>query len=214
MAEKLWASANLATLNLYPGYPVPERDENGRWKLVFLYFCGKDSAKSLIPATSSAPPEPWGSDADFSALRPRFVRISATRAAGVVDVRIEYLPRRSYSITPGETRRSTQAGRQIRPIEEHPDLTDAQKALARSRGRREYSQRTISYSYEQVHSSFTWSQSNLISGVGQTGTPTGMTGATSAAWLLTSRELQEEEEGTIERRTWEYDKNLWQSGTF
>jgi hypothetical protein len=213
MSTRLAGSVTGTALVLQPGFPERERDDQGNWMLVFEYVCRADSADGLIPAHLASPPSPWNGG-DYAMLKLRGVKILSTPTGDVVRVRLEYrLGTVSSSLAPGDTRRSAQQTSQERTIDEHPTMTAAQKVAAKAKGRTSYLQRSIAYRYEERHSSYTWSQANIIASVGSTGAPTGMTSATAANWLQTAHELSEDDAGTTEITTWEYDQNGWQPGT-
>ena len=60
------------------------------------------------------------------------------------------------------------------------------------------------YEYSTVQSSFTFSEANIISGVGELSDPTGMTSPTTGAWLKVSRRISPEGESFRVTDIWQY----------
>ena len=72
----------------------------------------------------------------------------------------------------------------------------------------------IIYTRSEVLSSATWTQANLVSGVGGLFAPTGITGATSGRWLKTGRTVTETGEGTTVTDTWQYSPVGWDTDIY
>ncbi len=59
------------------------------------------------------------------------------------------------------------------------------------------------YEYSTVENTFTWSEANVLSGVGKRSSPTGMTGVTDNKWLKTSRRISQEGEKFRVTQVWQ-----------
>ena len=72
----------------------------------------------------------------------------------------------------------------------------------------------IIYTRSEVLSSATWTETNLVSGVGELSAPTGITGATTGRWLKTGRTVTETGEGTTVTDTWQYSPVGWDTDIY
>ena len=77
------------------------------------------------------------------------------------------------------------------------------------KGVESYLKPMTTYRRTTIESSFTWSESNLVSGVGECSAPTGLTGATSTKWLKIARIPTTQGDKTQLTEVWQYNPNGW-----
>lgn len=103
-------------------------------------------------------------------------------------------------------------------IELHPDyeLTEAgvpyvggTTAAFAKPGVEAYVSPRTTYTRETIETSFTWSESNIVSGVGACSSPSGLSGATSTKWLKVARDARTEGEVVKLTETWQYNPDGW-----
>lgn len=82
------------------------------------------------------------------------------------------------------------------------------------KGVESYLKPMTTYSRTTIESSFTWSQSNLVLGVGECSAPTGLTGATASKWLKVARVPVTEGDKTRLTETWQYNPDGWAAGVY
>lgn len=126
----------------------------------------------------------------------------------------------------GTVTRSGDGSAQEVPIETHPDYNKSQSeeegeptldtgsGYAVKTGVESYLVPAILYTRTEVVSGATWSESNLVSGVGSLSSPTGITGATSDKWLKVGRTISESGDDTIITDTWQYAPDGWDTDIY
>ena len=73
----------------------------------------------------------------------------------------------------------------------------------------------IIYRRSAYSASFTWSESNLTSGVGTRSAPTGLSSPTTGRWLTTGLRVQEQVGGgAIKTETWQYSPTGWDTDIY
>jgi len=70
------------------------------------------------------------------------------------------------------------------------------------------------YTHEKIYDTFTWSQDDIISTVGQIATPPGMTSPTVNRWLHVGRSISEQGDSVVVRDTYQYANNGWDTDIY
>lgn len=65
------------------------------------------------------------------------------------------------------------------------------------------------YTYTQIVNSFTFSEANIIAGVGSLSSPTGMSSPTAGKWLKTSKTVTPQGDKYEITETWQYSNTAW-----
>ena len=190
------------------GKPLQSRDANGNWMLTYKYNVEAATFFAQAPAHASAPPSPEVTD--HPDLKCTAVSSQDVGDGHNVIMTAVYTTPTGGTLFVGDTIRSSQAQVVEKVIEEVADTSIkvvAQKAL----DKRTVPWFTLQYSRRTVETSFTWSQANLVDGVGKIATPTGLSGTTANTWLKVDRATQERSPGgdVDLEETWTYDENTW-----
>jgi len=98
------------------------------------------------------------------------------------------------------------------PIEQHKDYSVTWKEL--KKGVTSYISPQPAYTYEKVYSTFTWSEENIISTVGQIVAPTGMTSPTANKWLHSGRSITEQGTSIVVRDSFQHASNGWDTDIY
>jgi len=210
MAARVIGTNDGSALVAYPNNPQKVR-EGSRWKYVYRYWCAKASADSLIPAA-------WAACADNADLSLDTTEITPKAGApGFVDVTLTYrrpgMPT-SQSAGTSTTQKEASIDWQEVPIDD-PRLETAgfytadQIASLKAAGQTTVGVGGMEYHYTQYASSFTWSESNLVDGIGETGAPTGISGATPEKWLMAGMSVRDDGDVVEKRTTWKYHALGW-----
>lgn len=203
---------------LLPDYPTLERGDDGTWQVRYLYWCAQASAESLVPAHGAACPL-----TGHTGLTLKTTKISPYE--GVPErVYVELLytdPGASgISIVPaaGTAIPESETTFFEEPIEDGgASMSSADKDTAIANNARTIRKCSVSYSYTQYKSSFTWSESAIIhdeeTGTYLVGTlmiPTGTTGMTAGKWMFSGKSVRKINDSMYEiRETWTYDESGW-----
>ena len=112
----------------------------------------------------------------------------------------------------GTTIRESEAAVQEVPIEKKAGITDIQLDALKADGVKSFFLPSITYSRSEFKGSFTFSETNLVEGVGLIDdTPNGITGPTAGRWLKTSLSVRKAGSDVEVRETWQYDTAGWDS---
>lgn len=128
----------------------------------------------------------------------------------------------SYGGTGGDPVLEGDTNATERPIELHPLYSGGMSELGGvpnvngndKPGVTSYLVPQTTYRRTTIEGSFTWSEANLISGVGETGAPTGLTGATAANWLKVARIPVEDGDNVRLTEVWQYNPDGWDSDIY
>ena len=139
----------------------------------------------------------------------KLAEIKESISKGTAKVSLRYVSRYSYSYNYGgstEPVKSADCAAQELPIKEHPDAS----GLAGAANVEAFLTPAPTYEYSDVVSSFTFSEANIISGVGKRSAPTGMSSPTEDKWLKVSRRVSPEGEKFRVTDVWQYNPNgIW-----
>jgi hypothetical protein len=139
----------------------------------------------------------------------KLAEIKESISKGVAKVSLRFVTPSSYSINYGgstEPVKSADCAAQELPIEEHPDFS----GLVGAENVESFLTPSPTYEYSDVVNSFTFSEANIISGVGKRSAPTGMTSPTTDKWLKVSRRVSPEGEKFRVTDVWQYNPNgIW-----
>lgn len=197
--------ANLQTGLVEAGKPVYSEDDRGRAQVQYFYHCLASAVLSLLPAYNSPAP-----DAMYSGLLRREVTVTET-APGTVAVTVTYRePGGSTPPAVGDVTLESQTTVTEVPVEQISGITEAEILAAKAKGVHTVLRFPVTVTRTEIVSSFTFSEANLISGVGARSAPTGVTSPTSDAWLKTGRVVRVGDVISVQD-TWAYDANLWQN---
>lgn len=185
--------------------PVYSQDDRGRGSVQYFYHCLASAALSLIPAFNSPAP-----DAEYSSLLRREVSMTLSAPQTMLMVVTYREPGGSTPPAVGDTTKESRTTVQEVPIEQVDGITAAQIATAKKSGLANILRFSVTYTYTEIVSSFTWSQANTISGVGQRSAPTGMTSPGTDLWLKIDRTVREGDVISVSD-TWAYDAKKWQN---
>jgi hypothetical protein len=184
--------------------PIYSLDDRGRASVQYFYHCLASAALGLIPAYNSAAPTP------YATLKRREVSMQLTAPQTMLMTVTYREPGGSTPPAVGDVTRESSASMTEVPIEQVDGITDAQILAAKNNGIHTVLRFTVSYSNTEMVSSLTWSQSNIISGIGQRSAPTGMTSPATDTWLKVGRTMREGDVASI-TDTWAYDERKWQN---
>ena len=209
--KTIYGSADGSALTLYKGYPQLDRD-GGNWTVTYRYWCQLGMSLSLIPAANAACPF-QGKES----LLLRETHITANGAPGMCDVELVY---KASGVTvnvvhkDGDEEKSCTVGWMEIPLDDARLVTSglltAQQVKDKiAAGYQTHGVGTIEYTYTEYLSSFTWSESNLTSSVGDTEAPAEMTSATASKWMLVGLNIREQGDVVEKSRTWRFNKLGW-----
>lgn len=197
------------------GRPEISEDSDGYASLIFEVMCKTELIPTLVPARNSPPPQPWGTI--YPTFKRREINPISCHGRPGTEITVFSLTYKAIEREPtllDETRSATTSLIE-KSIDEHPNLTEAQKLEAKRIGRNSYFQATITYSYTDTDAEFGWTQAEIVGTIGTTEAPTGMTGADAAKWLHNQRSITESEDETVTiKNGWQYDENGWQPGSY
>lgn len=131
--------------------------------------------------------------------------IETTAFKGVTRATLKYVPFESllsggYGPT-GVTSKASDSNAAELPIEENPNYSPSWETT--KPGVTSYLAPQPTYTYTQIVSSFTFSEANIIDGVGALSNPTGMTSPTANAWLKTSKTVTPQGDKFEITETWQ-----------
>lgn len=186
-----------------------QMDSYGNWTVTLTYAVLTSAAYSEAPARADAIPAPYSTDHPSLICVGSLIDDNPDGRTSTLEV--TYATPTGFLLAPGSGAiRSTRAAINEKLVDE--ELTTASEAeAAKALDRRVITRFTVEYSRRSVESSFTWSEANVVSGVGKRQDPTGMTSPTANRWLKVERAATElASGGDVElTETWQYDENGW-----
>lgn len=214
MSVQVFGSSDGSTLTLYKGFPIATR-EGYAWTVTYRYWCQMVLAEALIPAAYAACPHP-----NHATCKLAETTLSENGTPGMCDVTLVYkLPGSSGMSSSHEANEVVQtatAGWDEVPLDDPRLVTDG--VLTQDEvdgliagGHRTQGIGTVEYSYTQYLDSFTWSQANLITGIGNTEAPDGMSSATKAKWLFVGMTVRSDGDLVEKTKTWRYNRLGWKT---
>ena len=206
-------AGNSTTTKVLAGKVLQNRDANGNWMLTYKYHVKASEFFSESPAHASAPPAPEVTDHPDLAC----TGVSEQdQGDGINSLMTVVYSTPGTILFVGDTLRSSQAAMTEKVIEEVSGLSSSEVVAQKAIDKRTVPWFTLQYSRRSVETSFTWSEANLISGVGLIATPTDLSATTTNAWLKVDRATQERSPGgdVDLEETWIYDKNLWPTAVY
>jgi len=209
----LIAGTSTATKVLQPGYPMKNRDEAGRWALEYLYLVSKAEYENEAPAHASAAPAPEVTI--HTTVACSGVQMVNSDDPHNVYMRVFYTePSAGAYVSGSNTVRSSSAAFIERRVDEIAGISSANVIASKDNGRTTVPYFTVSYHRRSYDGSFTWSEANVISGIGKRAGPTGMSSPTANAWLKTERNITEVDSGVEIEDVWTYDENGWNTAHY
>ncbi len=194
-----------STLVIQPGFPIKRQTPDAKWEIEFLYWTAKDGAEALLPSPGAA-----STEAGHTGLLLQDVEIFPSEDPTAVFVRLIYRDPDVILRQVGTTIRESEAAIQEVPIEHKTGLTDPEKATLKAAGVKSFIVPSVTYSRTTFSSSFTFTEANLVDGVGLIdNAPTGMTAPTANRWLKTALTVRKAGSDVEVRNTWMYDTNGW-----
>lgn len=188
--------------------PNVSHDDDDNITVILKYKCHGDFVDTLRPVKGSACPI-----AAYSTLIRKSTHVVPLAGhANWVTLEVQYGAFSfSWQKKSGDTTQESSASfREFAVSDKRLGLSVAkQKQLLAKR------QKTVGvinpkYTYTLYDAAWVWSEVNVISGVGATGSPTGMSGATANKWLKTERSVRESQDGLVEiRDSWDYNDPGW-----
>jgi len=137
----------------------------------------------------------------------RLAEIRESISKGGARVTLRFVTPSAYSIQYGGSTDpvlSSDCSAQELPIRLHPDFTGLTGELPDS-----FLYPAPTYERSEVVNSFTFSEANIVSGVGKRSSPTGMTSPTADYWLKVSRRISPEGEKFRVTDVWQYNPEGW-----
>jgi hypothetical protein len=191
------------------GQPQRQRDSSGNWTVTYRYAVAIANGYSQSPTHGAAIPAPEATD--HPNLICTDVQLDdAGDGTNMFMVVIYSEPSGTILVSGGSAIRSTRSAVIEKMVDEvAADDTDA--ADLKALGKRSKAEFTVSYHRRSVEAAYTWSQANIIDGVGKRGAPTGLASATANLWVKTERNATEQNAGggTELEEVWVYDEAGW-----
>lgn len=211
-APRLFGKQDGTALVLYKGYPTAKRSSEDVWEVVYKYWCQLHKAEGLIPASFASCPHPYHTD-----LVLLETDIAENGIPHMCDVTLTYGAKNQVSISmhsAGDEQQSSVASWQEVPLDDDRlvssgVLSSGQVASLRKKGYHTFSVGSVEYTYTDWATSFTWSEANLISGIGATSAPTGLTSATAGNWMKVGLTVRTDGDKIEKAATWRYSALGW-----
>jgi len=212
MALPVIAGVSTATKLLQPGYPKKNRDEAGRWSLEYLYIVEKGEYESEAPAHGAAAPAPEVTT--HTTVTCSGIEMVMSDEPHNVYMRVFYTePSYQSYVTGSDTVRSSSAAVVWKTVEEL-GLSGSQTSGLKDKSRKVVPFFTTSYHRRSHDGSFTWSEANIVDGVGKRENPDGMSSPTANLWLKTERNITEVDGGVEVEDAWTYDEKGWDTTVY
>jgi hypothetical protein len=206
----------ITSLQLQQGYPLPSRESGKDFEKVYRYEIDKDLAKSFIPNDYSQDPE---GESGFFFKRAN-TSPGSTPQTLFLDIFYGPADQGNSSIQDREIGTVVQEGSATvseMPIEKHPLWSNSTfQDEANTLGIKTF----LSVHPVYIHSriidarSTSFSESLIIEGVSDKGSPVGLNGATPAKWIKTGRSVRREGNKLEIRDDYSYDENEWQTADY
>lgn len=205
-----------------PGYPEETSDENGNWQIVERYWVDSASVGTSLPAHNATINQHGTTvtDRNGNTLKCRRRNITQGASPDIRTVELTYaLTSTSLRIVgPADNPRTVRLAYEETPIDDGRLLdtnggpfTQAEIDTYKEKGREALALPVAEYTYTELDAAFDWTETNITQNLFANNLPTDVTGTTLSKWRLTGREIDETEEDTIIRTTWEYCNSGWEA---
>ena len=196
----------------YASQPTKTRDANDNYTLTYKYWCKRDLAEGLLPASGSNPP---GGVHPTLELNQVTITPQATNPK-IVDVELIYNePNLGPWIPtlPGEIRFESDTGVQDANLPQRLVDVGASEAdkneVLNDQKKKTYLAPVPIFRRIENAGAFTWSEANIVENVGKREAPTGMTSPTAGKWLKTRRSVSQQGARYIITEEWAYSTAAW-----